>query len=321
MENKPLEIVEEIRYQLPKEVDYHYAMWLKSNSYAKNTVKKYHKEVVRLIGKDDYISVEKVKAFLSKKISLPRRAAVASFRIYLEDMHNLKLPDFRIPRLRRKSKALEVISKESFDKIYNVMRDEFKLYLKVMYYGGLRVSEVAHIRVEWFDWELWDNNREEYGDLKIYKAKGNKERIVPIPPKLMQEIFDYAAKHDDGCLKKGILFDIVTPYNKKTHAQYIRKKMNKQHLSLEIAEDRYTDKIIRAFQIELAKASDIAINKKIKTHMLRASRATHLEEDGLAASSIQYLLGHENLATTSRYIINTPEKLKKQIKMVDNKDN
>jgi len=180
-----------------------------------------------------------------------------------------------------------------------------------MYYGGLRCNEVINIKTEDIDWIKWFNDPKDYGDLRIVKGKWNKERLVPLKPSIMYKLYEKAPKREeDNTIMKGIrMFDFKF--------KLYRYRKRRKGFPEDVLIMRYNHKVYRHFMNCLNEASVKAIGKKIKTHMLRSSRATHLDEKGVRPTTIQYLLGHDNLATTSRYIYNTPEKVKKDIMELD----
>lgn len=324
MENETpeLNLQDEIKINLPKDYDIDFQRWMMANNYAIKTIKNYHKNIMNLILENGYLNIKIIKTFLgTNKDSLSKRAAVKLFILFLEDKYNIFVKEFRYPRLPKSTNALEVINKESFENICENLNPFNKMFAIVMYYGGLRVSEVAKIKTEDFNWAEWFKNKEDYGELKVTKSKRNKDRIIPYPSNIMQMVFNFADKTEENYLKKGILFNYR--WGKRSNGKlkdstfYIKKKMRKENLTQEKAERMYIDKVIKYFRANLAEISDSKLQKHVKTHMLRASRATHLDEKGMPSTSIQYLLGHDNLATTSRYIVNTPEKLKKTMKEIE----
>jgi len=312
MENVDPEQPLEVKTRLPRNAEFEFASWMKTNGYAPGTIRSYHLSILKMVGKGRYISPEKIRFHLSKNNTLIKRSSVKLFLIFLEDIYKITIAPFRYVRLNKKYNSLEVVSKESFEKILLEIRSDLRLFAKLMYSGAFRLSEVIRMQTDWFNWDEWLQDKTDYGQVKIIKAKRDKERIIPINPALMQEIFDYIPKHENGPLKKGYLFDF-------RHHLYIYRKKRKGY-SEESAERLYISKSSCFFQVNLSLAAEKAIGRRIKTHMLRSSRATHLDEAGMSTSSIRDFLGHDNISTTSRYIINTPGKLKKQIKQIEEKN-
>ncbi|MCH7552119.1 tyrosine-type recombinase/integrase, partial [Patescibacteria group bacterium] len=64
------------------------------------------------------------------------------------------------------------------------------------------------------------------------------------------------------------------------------------------------DRLLTEKSIEVIKnaAKRAEINKRVHCHMLRASFATHLLEQGINESYIQKLMGHASIKTLQRYL-------------------
>ena len=270
-----------------------------------NTYRNYGNYIVQLVAMPQAYTIdkEKIDKFFLLKNNPVKNSAVKSFVSFLEYEKEIEIDRFRYPRIRKHSKVVTPLTSEEKRILIEKMYPEWTLFAEVMFGGALRVSECSGIQVENFNWQEWVKDRKKYGSLKVTKTKRNKERIIPIKPELMEKILKYCPKEEGG-LKRGYLFDF-------NHARYVRKK--KKKYGLELAELKYINKNSEYFQKIIGWVSEKHLSRRVTSHILRHSRATELDEMGLSASSIRDYLGHENISTTSKYIHNTPEKLKKQL--------
>ncbi|MCB1113938.1 MAG: tyrosine recombinase XerC [Chlamydiia bacterium] len=140
-----------------------------------------------------------------------------------------------------------------------------RVIMELLYSSGLRVSELA----------LLDKEDLELSRLLVkLKGKGKKERIVPI------------TKSSADWLKKYL-----------DHAE--RKETDKNAVFLNKHGGRLTTRSIdRNFSAYL-KASGLAAS--ITPHTIRHTIATHWLENGMDLKTIQMLLGHTSLSTTTIY--------------------
>lgn len=138
-----------------------------------------------------------------------------------------------------------------------------RLALRLAYGCGLRVSEVIHLRVADID--------SARNTLWVRHGKGNRDRGVPLPATLLDELRGYWRDHRPA----DWLFPgpSARPLNVST--------------------------LQRAFQ----KARHAAgIRPAATIHTLRHCYATHLLEAGTDLPTLQRLLGHSHLSTTLRYL-------------------
>lgn len=145
-------------------------------------------------------------------------------------------------------------------------RNKCMIYL--MYACGLRVSELCNLKLSQVHLNV--------GYLSC-KGKGNKERMVPIANIVISLLKDYIEKD-----RPEILKGTKSPYLFITHRRN------------PVSRDEFWN-IINKY------ANESNISKHIHPHMLRHTFATHLLENGADLRSIQELLGHENIATTTIY--------------------
>ena len=118
--------------------------------------------------------------------------------------------------------------------------------------------------------------------LHVYQSKGNKDRIVPLSPKILEMLEDYYKAYKP----KIWMFEGQRP-----GAQYSGESLQKVLKS--------------AFQ-------KTKIKKPVTLHWLRHSYATHLLETGTDLRYIQVLLSHNSSRTTEIY---TPISKKKILKV------
>jgi integrase/recombinase XerC len=116
-------------------------------------------------------------------------------------------------------------------------------------------------------------------------GKGNKERILPLNPEILDDIKEYIT------LKKIEFPELCTDHlfvNEKGRAFYPRAVYS----------------IVKR-QLDL-----ITTIEKRSPHVLRHTFATHLTNNGADLNAVKELLGHSSLAATQVYTHNTIEKLK-----------
>ena len=141
--------------------------------------------------------------------------------------------------------------------------------LSVAYGAGLRASEVVSLKVTDVDSQRMT--------LRVEQGKGAKDRYAMLSPVLLQRLRTWwRLGHAQGkMLPGGWLFPGMAPMDPLT----IRQLNRAVHAAAEAA----------------------GIHKRVNTHTLRHSFATHLLERKVDIRVIQVLLGHKKLETTSIY--------------------
>lgn len=252
---------------------------------SKNTINSYKEDLkhyINFINKDiRNVSKEDIIKFIKKLNNLDLSSksinhiigTVKSLHSYHSMYYDIPNVTEDIERLKVKKSLPKVLSIEDIDKLLDINpKDTFeyrnKAMLELMYSSGLRVSELVNLNLN--DVDLNECLVKVYG-------KGSKERIVPIGDYALDALNKYINEYRKSMLK-GYLTDSLFLNN---HG----KNMTRQ-----------------GFFIILKKiAKEKKINKDFSPHTLRHSFATHLLEHGADLRSIQELLGHENMSTTSIY--------------------
>ncbi len=141
--------------------------------------------------------------------------------------------------------------------------------LELLYATGMRVSELAALRLDDIDLER---------NTVRCRGKGDKEREIPIHELAAQKLLTYLEEGrphlcDARCATQALFL------NRRG------KPLTRQGIWL----------IIKKY------AKMAGIEAKVTPHVLRHSVATHLLREGAHLREVQELLGHANLATTQRY--------------------
>jgi integrase/recombinase XerD len=141
--------------------------------------------------------------------------------------------------------------------------------LSVAYGSGLRVAEVAALKVSNIDSERML--------LRVERGKGGRYRNAMLPADLLTLLREW--------WKVGRQQGVMHPQGWLFPGQDAMKPISTRHLHRVV--------------VEAAQAAQIT--KRVGPHTLRHSFATHLLEDGVDIRVIQVLLGHSKLETTSLY--------------------
>ncbi len=207
-------------------------------------------------------------------------------------------------RAKRHRRIPVVLSREEVKLILSQMNGVHYIMCALLYGAGLRLMECVRLRVMDIDFS--------YKQIKIHNAKGGKDRIVPLPVSVIEplqlHLEDRERLHSrdlaDGFGEVHLPGALARKYR---HAptdwrwQYVfcatrialdprSGKMRRHHLH-----QTALQKVIRAC------AKSTGITKRVTSHTLRHSFATHLLEDGYDIRTVQELLGHADVSTTMIY--------------------
>ena len=194
--------------------------------------------------------------------------------LILEDLRNDDTSEgLEMPKIGRK--LPEVLTIEEIDSIIaqidlgTAEGQRNKAIIETLYSCGLRVSELVNLRFE-------DCFFEE-GFVRVI-GKGNKERLVPVSPSVIEEVGTYVATDRP-----------LVPIKKGQEAYVFLNRRGAQLTRVMI------------FTIIKNLATLAGIQKNISPHTFRHSFATHLIDGGANLRAIQDMLGHESITTTEIY--------------------
>lgn len=207
-------------------------------------------------------------------------------------------------RAKRGPKLPVVLSKEEIGQIFEHSSGKDLLFLQLLYGTGMRLMELARLRVQDID---FDSNL-----IFIRSSKGDKDRTTVLPEavkdRLREHFKEVKALHEkdlkDGYGEVYLPFALERKYpnaNKDFGWQYAfpSSKLSIDPACGKIRRFHMSEKNVQNAMAEAVKKAGIA--KHATVHTLRHSFATHLLIDGVNIRHVQELLGHNHVETTMIY--------------------
>ncbi len=271
-----------------------------------NTIAAYENDLKQFFGflekleldKLDSVNYEHIRLFiktLGKYAISTRSRKLATLRTYFkflvkEDIVPVNLMDkFEIPKIPHRLPAsisyreVKMIL-ESIDTTSN-NGDRNLVMMELLYATGIRCSELVNLKV---------------GDINLKKGmvrvfgKGEKQRLLPLSPLVIE-------------LLKNYLNYIRPEYKYASHYDYLflseRGIMSRENF----------------FNIFSQCVAQSGVSKKVSPHTFRHSFATHILEHGADLRSIQEMLGHSDISTTTIYTHVSKQKLKDEYNLFFNR--
>jgi integrase/recombinase XerD len=249
--------------------------WLRSRRYSESTITVYidaaksflvffNQKRTAEITNDDVILYNNEYILKNKLSASYQNQVVSAIKLFFSTVHDRKIEIESIHRPKRAKVLPNVLSKEEVKLILEAHGNlKHRAMLCLIYSCGLRRKELLTLKLSDID--------SKRNIVKIIQAKGKKDRIAPLSPKVLALLRDYYK-----CYKPKIwLFE-----GQVTGEQYSEQSLQS------------------IFKQALQKAG---IGKPATLHWLRHSYATHLLESGTDLRYIQELLGHSRSKTTEIY--------------------
>ena len=182
-----------------------------------------------------------------------------------------------LARLLRATEHAEVWRREHPGK-----RERDRLMLALLAFGGLRKSELLGL-----DWDDVDLERRL---VRVRRAKGGRQRAVPLHPALVPFVIDYAA---------------------------VRAADPEPALFVGVQGKRLSQTIMTQTFLRYVRAAGVNERKRVTPHTLRHVFASELLRAGANLRQVQELLGHKHLDSTQRYTRVTAHELRGAIKRLE----
>lgn len=252
-----------------------FKQWMRSKRYSESTISSYSETLktflifyrekpVVAINNEDVIIYNNEYILKNKLSASYQNQTVNAIKLFFMTVRETKIEVDKIHRPKRAKLLPNVLSKEEIKLILNAHSNiKHKMMLSLIYSCGLRCGELLALRPVHID--------SKRNIVLLKNAKGNKDRIVPLSPKIL----DMLRQYYKVCKPTTYLFEGQT------------------------AGMSYDS---RSLQLVLKQALQKAgITKPATLHWLRHSYATHLLESGTDLRYIQELLGHSCSKTTEIY--------------------
>ena len=175
------------------------------------------------------------------------------------------------PFPKRASRLPDILSREEVQQlIESASTPLHRVWLLMLYATGMRREELVQLKVSDIDSARML--------IHIHQSKGQKDRDIMLSPRLLEELREYWRRTDPK--PKTYLF----AGGGRAHATDVPVSVKSIYFAVKQA------------------AKNAGLKKHIHPHTLRHCFATHLLEAGADLRTIQLLLGHADLKTTSRYL-------------------
>ena len=226
----------------------------------------------------DRTSVEEIQDYVVHLLS-ERKLAVGSchavitgLRFFYTVVLENSEASAAIPQIKKVTRLPEILSSEQLERLFAAPRNpKHRVLLMTAYGGGLRVSELVHLK-------LTDIHSDRMM-IRVEQGKGRKDRYTLLSKRLLSELRSYwKIKRPAVWLFPGI----------KRH----------QPLCARMAQKVYAQAVSKA-----------GIRRRGGIHTLRHCFATHLLEAGEDIRTIQLLMGHSSILSTVRYLQVTSKSL------------
>lgn len=247
------------------------------------------------------VTVDDLQAFknsltdLSPKSRTRTVAALKSVLAYGQTIGVLRVNVGAAVKLRRPEKKLaeRIVSEQKIHAIIESAKDHPRNYalLNLLYYAGLRASEVCNLR--------WRNlqERQESGQVTVY-GKRDKTRSILLDQetwRILQDWKQLSAPESDES------YVFLSRQGASSRAQQGRVKEHEARLA-----ETSIHRIVR----EAAIAAGVAVflnehgqkESHFSPHWFRHAHATHAQQRGASTSVVQATLGHESIETTVQYL-------------------
>lgn len=265
----------------------------------------------------DEVKPQDVEAFLSylsvdRKVSKSTQNVALNAVVFLmREILNNNPEEYRFSHAKRGKRLPTVLSKSEMKKMLAHTDENYTLLVGLMYGTGMRLMECVRLRIKDVDFD--------YGQIIVRYAKGDKDRIVPLPERyraaLEAQIAMVENQHkkdmEQGAGSVYLPIALAKKYPKAQTELIWQYVFPSTQLSIDPHSGVKRRHHLHETSLQKAvkrAAVSAKLKKNVSSHVLRHSFATHMLEAGYDIRTVQELLGHNDVETTMIYthVLNKP---------------
>jgi len=233
------------------------------------------KEMIKYFDKPmEEVTIEELRNFLYEHLLNERKLADRTINYYnsiirfvyevtLDKLINKK----QIPMRKMKKNVYRVLTREQLSTFFNVCDNfKFRTIFMLAYGSGLRIGEIANLRMEDIDSKKMR--------IFVREGKGNKERYTILSKQSLEMLRIYWSK-----------------YRQNKEGEKIFLSESGEAITVGVMRDHFRKYRRKA-----------KLNEKITMHTLRHCFATNLIENGATLIQVKELMGHSNIRSTMGYV-------------------
>jgi len=209
-----------------------------------------------------------------------------------------------VVRAKRPKRLPVVLTKKEVASVLNAMTGTNAIVAKLLYGTGVRLMEALRLRIQDIDFEQ--------GQVVVRSGKGDKDRITTLPESLVEQLQLQIKKVRDihnndlveGYGRVYLPFALDRKYPRaglEFGWQYCFPSMKRSTSPKTGLVGRHHLNENNVGRSIKTAARQVGINKRVSSHTMRHSFATHLLENGYDIRTVQELLGHKDVSTTMIY--------------------
>jgi integron integrase len=221
-----------------------------------------------------------------------------------------------VPRAKKSTYVPTVLTRDEIQEILVRMGQPHQLIAKLQYGCGLRCFEAVKVRVKDFNFDE---------KILTIKGKGSKSRTVPVPDRILPELIaqlTFVKKLHTDDLAAGYAGVFLEDQLEKKYPNAPREFQWQWFFpqeSLTVVESAGEKRRYHVHESRFGDAMYHAVRKaqltkRVTSHTLRHSFATHLLQANYDIRTIQTLLGHADVRTTMIYTHCVPSRTIKELK-------